>query len=184
MDDSISDKTKAFQERIGRIEGLVRQLETAADPAVRKAVRQLLEALMELHGAGLERILETVDKSGAPDQIRALGNDPLVSSLLVLYGLHPDDFETRARAGLEKVRPLLRSEGAHLEAIDIGENSIRIKIVGSESRKLEQAIWDALIEAAPDAAEIEVEGTSLKGSGRASDFVPLAALTGAAITNS
>jgi hypothetical protein len=171
-----------FHDRIGRIEGLVQKLEASPDPALRRSAKELVESLMELHGAGFERMLEISSEAGA-GIVDAFGNDPLVSSLLILYGLHPDGFEIRVRRALEKVRPLLRAEDAHLDAIAIGETTVRVKIVGSESRKLEEAVREALLESAPDATEVIIEGTSLKGNGRASDFVPLTALTGAALTN-
>ena len=46
---------------------------------------------MELHGAGLERMLEIVRANGDSGQLilDSLGRDDMVSSLLVLYGLHP-----------------------------------------------------------------------------------------------
>jgi hypothetical protein len=167
-----------FQERIGRIEGLIQKLEASTDPALRRSVRELVESLMALHGAGFERMLEIGSEAGA-GIVDAFGNDPLVSSLLVLYGLHPDQFETRVRRALERVRPLLRAEGAHLEGIVIGENTVRVTVVGADSRKLEQVLREALLETAPDAIEVEIGGTSIQGAARASDFVPLTALTGA-----
>ena len=61
------------------------------------AARDLVQLLMEVHGAGLERIMEIVFESGAPGTalIDRLGQDPIVRNLLLLYSLHPDDMETR-----------------------------------------------------------------------------------------
>ena len=50
--------TKEFQERVGRIDGLVRKLESSRDPTLRDTARDLIQSLMELHGTGLESILE------------------------------------------------------------------------------------------------------------------------------
>ena len=61
--------------------------------------KELMESLMELHGAGFDRILEIAAAAGNNDLIEAFARDNLVGSLLVLYGLHPDDFETRVRRG-------------------------------------------------------------------------------------
>jgi hypothetical protein len=102
--------TQEFQERVARIEGLVKKLENGADPASRSTARELIQSLMELHGAGLERILEIVATSGDAGQglIDSVARDELVGSLLVLYGLHPDNFEARVLRALDKVRPALR----------------------------------------------------------------------------
>lgn len=170
------DETKEFQERIGRIDGLVQKLESSPDPALRRTARQLIESLMEIHGAGLERILTIVSDAGATGAVlvSSLANDPLVSSLLVLYGLHPDDFETRVRRALENARLLLRPEGAHLEGIEIGENTVRLKIVGAAWHRLEAVVREALLETAPDATEVVIGGGG--SSEPASGFVPLASL--------
>jgi NifU-like domain len=168
--------TQEFQERVARIEGLVHKLESSADPASRHTARELIQCLMELHGTGLERILEIVASRGDAGigWIDSLGRDELVSSLLVLYGLHPDDFETRAMRALDKVRPMLRERGAGVEAQEVTESMLRVKITGAGSKELETAVRDALFECAPDAAEVVIE----VGKGRASgsNFVPLSSL--------
>ena len=47
-----------------RIEGLLRELGTVADPRVRANAEELVRLLMELFGSGLARILEVVDATG------------------------------------------------------------------------------------------------------------------------
>ena len=56
-----------------------------------------MQSLMDLHGAALEKALDIVAEAGEPGMsiIDRLGRDPLVSSVLILYGLHPEDLETR-----------------------------------------------------------------------------------------
>lgn len=169
--------TQEFQERIGRIDGLVQKLETAADPVLRRTAKDLVQSLMELHGAGFERLLEIVSENNGGTGavlVQALGHDPLVSSLLVLYGLHPEDFETRVRRGLEKVRPQLRSEGAHAELITAAEATIHVKIVGAGSNNLEPEVRAALLETAPDATNVIIEGGI--AAKQSSSFVPLSSL--------
>ena len=53
-----------FERRIEAIDELVQRLETAADPATRAAAQELVRALMELHGAALERMLAIVRRNG------------------------------------------------------------------------------------------------------------------------
>jgi hypothetical protein len=118
--------TKELKQQVGRIDALVQKLESSADPSTRGTALDLVQSLMEFHGAGLERILEIVSTTGGDagaELVQSLAHDELVSSLLVLYGLHPEDFEARVRRGLDKVRPLLRSRGAGLEVIAIAGGS-------------------------------------------------------------
>ena len=51
--------------------------------------------------------------------LAALTADDLVSSLLVIHGLHPQDLETRVAAALDSVRPYLGSHGGNVELMDI-----------------------------------------------------------------
>ena len=166
--------TQEFQERASRIEGLVQKLEAAADPALRATARQLVQCLMELHGTGLERILEmvsTAHEAGA-GLLQALGQDELVSSLLVLYSLHPEDFETRVRRGIDKARQALRKQGASLDVLSIDETLVRLQIIGAGKEDLQPLVLDALSATAPDASNVVIEG----GRQQAQGFVPLASL--------
>ena len=170
--------TKEFQERVGRVEGLVQKLESAADPILRRTARELVESLMAIHGAGLERILEIVsnpEEAGA-GLVQRLANDPLVSSLLVLYGLHPEGFEARVRRALDHVRPALRSDGVRIEALAVDETVVRLKLAGPASNRHETAVREALFETAPDAVNVMFEGVKQAPAGQSPGFVPLASL--------
>ena len=81
-----------------QIEGLIRKVENLPDPEARASALALMQALMEFHGAGIERIMEIVAESGEAWLCRSLTNfaaDDLVGSLLLLYGQHPVPLETR-----------------------------------------------------------------------------------------
>jgi NifU-like domain len=168
--------TQEFQEQVGRIDELVRKLEQSPDPSSRGTARDLVQSLMELHGAGLERILAIVSSTGgeAGAVLVQLSHDELVSSLLVLYGLHPENFETRVRRGLDKIRPFLRARGASLEVVAIEGERVRFKITGPASTDLQEAVREALLETAPDATDIAIEGGVDKAP--SSSFVPLTSL--------
>ncbi len=88
---------KEFQRRIGRIEGLVHQIEQLPDPNAQATAQELMQLLLELHSAGLERMLDLIFETGTSGQalIDELAKDDLVSNLLLLHGLHPLDLETR-----------------------------------------------------------------------------------------
>src|ERR1700687_5359695 len=57
---------KEFQQRAQVIEALVRKIDGVSDPDLRASTKELLQALMALHGAGLERMMEIVHQSGEP----------------------------------------------------------------------------------------------------------------------
>ena len=64
-------------------------------------------------------MLERIAGLGEPGQalIASLADDDLVSNLLLLYGLHPLDLETRVSQALEQVRPYLRTHQGRRRAI-------------------------------------------------------------------
>ncbi|MBV8549870.1 MAG: NifU family protein [Acidobacteriaceae bacterium] len=167
------------RKQVERIDELVREVESIADPAVRAAAKQLVQAVTDLHGAALERILEII--SGSSEGVRlidSLARDEVISSLLVLYDLHPDDFETRVHRGLEKARQLLARRGAELELREITDQIVRVSIntgghnCGSTGENLQGVVRDALFETVPDATDVLIEATADRPSG----FVPLASL--------
>ena len=55
---------KDLQKRIQRIGEIVEQLEATADPNARAMAKELLESLMALHGAALEKILNYYSRGG------------------------------------------------------------------------------------------------------------------------
>lgn len=174
---------KDFQKRVRRISDLVNELDSIVDPAARSAARQLIQLLMELHGTALERMLEVTFASGEPGKklIDQFGRDSLVSSLLVLYGLHPDDLETRVTRAVERLNPSLRKQGAEIEIVSLNSGTIRLRVstnrhaCGSTTQVLTATVEDAVYEAAPDVTQVVVEGLEEKP---ASTFVPLGKLVG------
>src|SRR5579862_4814512 len=103
---------REFQARTEEIEQLVRTLEETSDPAVHAAAFQLMQSIMELHGAGIGRILDLVSEDPHAEGVRrSLLQDDLVSGLLLLHNLHPDDIRTRVLGALDSVRPYLQSHG-------------------------------------------------------------------------
>ena len=135
------------------------------NPSVRAAAQELVEAILELHGAGLDRILEIV--TGVADNGAAMldrfSRDELVSSVLMLHGLHPVAFETRVHQAIDKLAPVLQSQGGSIEllAIDDGTVSVRLSRSGhgcSGSTALQQTIRSAFYEAVPDLDSLEIPG--------------------------
>ncbi len=164
-------EAREFRSRIERVEGLIQEVERFPDPEARARTQELLRTVIELHGAALERVLETVADSGdgSVALIDALVADDLVAPILLLHGLHPLDLETRVRQALEQVRPLLRSHGGNVELLDISGGVARLRMLGScdgcpsSAMTLKQAIKAAIFERAPDVTGIEVDQPATNG---------------------
>jgi Fe-S cluster biogenesis protein NfuA/nitrite reductase/ring-hydroxylating ferredoxin subunit len=175
------------QSQLQSIEALLQKIERANDPALAATAKELVQSLMEYHGAGLERILEIVHQSVGPGApvIDTLGRDGLVRSLLLLYGLHPDGLETRVLQALEKTRPYLKSHGGNVTLVRLDDaGAVTLRLEGnchgcpSSSATLRLAVEEAIYEAAPDVTAILVEG-SIEEPSRAVAFVPLSELSDA-----
>jgi Fe-S cluster biogenesis protein NfuA len=177
---------KEFQAKIQRISELVGGLENIENPEARASAKTLVQLLLDLHAVGLERALEIVAKGGDAGQraIDELGRDSLVSSLLVLYGLHPLDLEDRVALAVEKVQPRVRKGGGELQLLGIENGAVHLHLqvdarsCGSTGKTLKAMVEDAIYEAAPDMSHLLIAGLEEKPS--SSGFVPLGKL-GAAI---
>ena len=156
-----------FRLRAERVEKLAALLERAGEPEVRAAALELVQSVIELHGAALERLVDSLLQTSAGEHAlgQALENG-LVSSMLLLHNLHPDDIETRVLRGIENVRPYLQSHGGDAELVDVREGIVHLRLHGtcgscpSSSITLKNAVEDALFEMAPDIVEIVSETAS------------------------
>lgn len=176
---------KDFRERVQQMATLAADLENISDDKIRASAKELVHLLMEIHGTGLERIMETAFSAGEPGAalIDKLSGEPLVSSLLVLHGLHPDDFETRVTSAMERLRSLLRKQDVEVELLEVSEAAIRVRVTpsahacGSTTSTLRTSVEEAIYEAAPEVGSLVIEGLEEKS---ASGFVSLdTLLTGA-----
>jgi Fe-S cluster biogenesis protein NfuA/nitrite reductase/ring-hydroxylating ferredoxin subunit len=155
-----------------RIERLLQELGTVADPRVRANAEELVRLLMELYGSALARVLEIIDDTGSADTIfERLAADDLVASLLVLHGLHPLNVETRIVHALDRVRPYLGSHGGDVKLLGVNEGVVYLRLEGSchgcpsSTVTMKLAIEKAIEEAAPEVVRIEVEGANPSASG-------------------
>ncbi|MGA7686393.1 MAG: NifU family protein [Terriglobales bacterium] len=176
-------EAKDFRGDIQRIGELVQEIESIADPALRATAKTLVQSLMDLHGAAFEKTLEIVADSGEQGMtiIDRLGRDSLVSSVLILYGLHPEDLETRVIKAVDRIRPTLRKQGCELELVSISDGHIRLRVetgshtCGSTAKTVQATLEGAMYDAAPDLTSLSVEGLEEKP---ASGFVALDKLMG------
>ena len=111
-----------------RVEALLADAES--DPRA----RELVQAITELYGEGLARIVALT-----PDP-RELARDELVAQLLVLHDLHPVSMEDRVRRALAEV------SGVELVGIADGVVTLRGSSAAAEA---------AIQRAAPDVVRID-----------------------------
>jgi len=155
---------REVQERIRRIEALVHQCEGIPDAKLRHNVQELLQAVMELHGAALNQLMTLVSERGSETAglMDALANDELVGNLLILHGLHPVDLQARVERALAGIEGILRGYGAHAEILGLPDGAIRLRVWGVTSAALAKAtraaIEEAINRAAPDAASVAILG--------------------------
>src|ERR687898_3659217 len=109
-----------LRERVGRIETLLEEIESFEDPESRAKTAEMVQALLELYGEGLGRIVESVGRLGGEDLKDELLGDELITHLLLLHGLHPVDVKTRVLGALDEVRPYLESHGGNGQFLGIG----------------------------------------------------------------
>jgi Fe-S cluster biogenesis protein NfuA/nitrite reductase/ring-hydroxylating ferredoxin subunit len=126
---------------------------------------QHLARVQELADA-LEALPSSRHEAGAAGQAihEELVADGVVASLLLVHDLYPIDLETRVREALATVRPYMESHGGDVELLGIDDGVARLRLEGhckgcpASAATLELAIKEAIEEAAPDLAGLEVEG--------------------------
>jgi Fe-S cluster biogenesis protein NfuA len=139
------------RERVERVEELLGGID--GNPAAVEAVA----GVVELYGEAMRRIVA----QGGVDT-----GDELVSHLLLVHGLHPDDVESRVAQALDEVRPYLGSHGGDVELLGVADGVARVRLVGtcdgcpSSAATLRNAIEEAVARAAPELDGVEAEGVA------------------------
>jgi Fe-S cluster biogenesis protein NfuA/nitrite reductase/ring-hydroxylating ferredoxin subunit len=158
---------QGLQERVARIETLLGEIETLADPHAKSKAAEMAQVLLELYGEGLARMMEVVAQGEESERaFKVFAEDELISHLLLLHGLHPLDVETRVVQALEEVRPYLESHGGNVELLGVEGGVARVRMEGScdgcpsSAVTLKLAIEEAVLKAAPDLEGIEAEGVT------------------------
>jgi Fe-S cluster biogenesis protein NfuA len=151
-----------------RIEQLLDELRVSGDRRAYDRVEELLRLVLDLHGAGLGRVVEIVSSS-SNDPWGELVDDELVASLLLLHDLHPRSLDERVESALDRVRPLLAQHGGDvaLVEVDAASAAVRIRLLGScdgcpsSSVTLRSAVERAILDAAPELVAIDVDEPSV-----------------------
>ena len=151
-----------------RIEKLVQEVAEFPDPHARATAQELVQALLDMYGEGLARLLEITAETEASGLalIDTFASDDLLSSLFLLHGLHPLDIETRILQALDEVRPYLKSHGGNVEFVRVEDDIAHLRLEGSchgcpgSTVTLKLAIEEAIYKAAPELNGLQVEGVT------------------------
>jgi Fe-S cluster biogenesis protein NfuA len=141
---------------IEQVEALLDRVERFPE-VEREVTTELVQALLDMYGEGLSRIVATCD---VPVE------DELVAHLLFLHGLHPVPVRDRVAGALDEVRPYLVAHGGGVELLDVSEGVVHLRLEGacngcpSSALTLQSAVEDAIARAAPDVERIEAEGAT------------------------
>jgi Fe-S cluster biogenesis protein NfuA len=168
---------REFQTRLQRLDTLLQEAEQWPDAAAQARLREIVQAVLELHAAGLERMLDRLDE---PHRDACAGDD-VVAGMLLLHGLHPLDLEERVRLALEEVRPALRGHGGNVELLDVRDGVVRLRLEGnchgcpSSAATMRQTVEEAIVGKAPDVLAVQVEGMvdGAAANGRATVALPM-----------
>jgi len=158
-----------FQRQLGRMEELIHALDEAADSPICRQARELVQIVLKMHADALEHMLDSIHHNSLTGRqlIDCLAEDPLISNLLVLHGLHPLDLETRVRHALESVKPRLGLHGGDVDLVGVTTDGVvKLRLAGnchgcpSSQMTLKSSIEEAIYAAAPDISALEVEGVT------------------------
>ena len=175
---------KEFQEKMRQLGTLVGELDQMPGAGSKVATRELVQLLMEVHGAGLERMIELLSEPGVePGRpgsaiIHRFGQDPIVSSLLLLYGLHPDTLETRVLQALDALKGRLRKFDSEVKLVSIHDGVVQLRLQtgharGSTIKDLRAIVEGGIYDFVPDLASLTILASEDEAS---SGFVPLQSL--------
>jgi len=171
-DDTLSPRERSILNlgmiaSLGRMEELIHALDETADSPICRKARELVQIVLKMHADALEHVLDSIHDNALTGQqlIDRLAEDPLISNLLVLHGLHPLDLETRVRHALESVKPRLGLHGGDVDLIGVTPDGVvKLRLEGnchgcpSSRITLKSSIEEAIYAAAPDITALEVEG--------------------------
>lgn len=149
-----------------RVEQVLDRLAATGDESARAGAEELVRVLMDFYGASLARIVRLLDAPGADSRLSVLLEDELVSSLLLLHDLHPENAGTRIARALD-------AAGDHVWEVagfDDTSGTLRLRSAGgggcgcaATSAAALQAVENALTCFAPEVTAVEVESGAAAG---------------------
>jgi Fe-S cluster biogenesis protein NfuA len=144
-----------------RVEELLGEIRTA-DPMVARKAEEVVGLLVDLYGEALGRIVDLGEAIGG-ELVDRLVDDPLVASLLVLHGHHPDPVEVRVERALDRIRPGLGGKKLDVMRLE-DDGALRLRLSSplegcpSTIGTVQQTIEEAVTEWAPEVSSVSIEG--------------------------
>lgn len=155
-----------FLQRMQQVEALVARLEQCNDPATQAAARQLVQALLELHAAALEKVLGVLNRQDQQQVVERLAADDLVGSVLLLHELHPWPVQKRVDRAVARIRTTLSAQGGEVELLSLTAQAAHLRVTAGKggcgcgstgSSGVGETVKQAVRDAAPELAVVEVE---------------------------
>lgn len=167
MSATVAPRSPNAEEAGRRVEEVLDRLTAAGDPEAAEAAEELVRVLMDFYGAGLARIVALLQAPAArtaqSGPLSGLLGDELVSSLLVLHDVHPEDTSARIARALERIR----GHDMELLGFDEATGTLRLRSTApsggsgcgcsSTGSPARQAVEDALACFAPEVSHVELE---------------------------
>ena len=144
-----------------RVEELLGEIR-AADPGVARKAEEVVGLLVDLYGEALGRVVDLGEAIGG-ELLDQVVDDPLLASLLLLHGLHPEPVDVRIERALDRIRPGLG--GKKLDVVRLADDgALRLRLSSpldgcpSTIGTVQQTIEDAVTEWAPEVQSVFIEG--------------------------
>ena len=163
-----------FQLHTRRVDELIGRVSALTDSEARTSALELVQAIMDMHGATVSRLLELLEGAGETGRslLARIASDPMICGLLVLYGIHPVPLEQRVEQAVQKLVLQLRKSGTNVQVLGITDGVVRLDLAKDahglrySPEKIKATIEQAIREAAPEVVEIVIDGLT-------SSFVPI-----------
>ena len=169
------------QQQAARIEALMQEVVAFPEPRARAKMEELLHALLEMYGAGLQRMIEMTAQAESAGQalLQTFAGDELIGSLLLLHGLHPVGLEERVRLAIEKLRSSTQARGGTIELVRVEHGAAFLRLAGNRqgcaasTQAFKQTVENAIYNAVPDLDELHIEeAAEAKRVGIPVKFIP------------
>jgi hypothetical protein len=161
-----------LRQRGDQVERLLEEVQAVSGPVAWPRVEALVAALLELYRAGVERTLAQARGAArdARELDRALAADPMVSSLLLLLGLHPMSLEERIDVALRNVR-IEVPWAAFLELVGVEDGIAKLRAV--ERHAAQRPPSTAIVARAVEREAPELLGVQIDGGADAAPSIGL-----------
>jgi Fe-S cluster biogenesis protein NfuA len=177
---------REVRQLVAQVDSLLKKVESLEDGDAKSIALETIQALFELYGEGLSRMIHQAVGSNAAELLDDFKQDELISHLLLMHELHPESIETRVQQALDEVRPYMESHGGNVELLGIKAGIAYLRLIGSchgcagSSITLKLAVERAVQKFAPDLLAIEADGAVEPPPRLSEGFVPISALGTAA----